>query len=103
MIHGYARVSTVAQYLASQFGRLKAAGCAKVFREKIAGTTVDRPQLRKLMADAAPAEGSARARGRWRAATQRRPQLQRQPGDDFTAHGMTRTLQPSRRRSTRLP
>jgi DNA invertase Pin-like site-specific DNA recombinase len=27
-----------------------AAGCEKVFREKITGTTADRPQLRKLMA-----------------------------------------------------
>ena len=50
MIYGYARVSAVAQDLASQLGQLKAAGCEKVFREKITGTTADRPQLRKLMA-----------------------------------------------------
>jgi DNA invertase Pin-like site-specific DNA recombinase len=30
--------------------KLKAARCEKVFREKITGTTVDRPQLKKLMA-----------------------------------------------------
>jgi DNA invertase Pin-like site-specific DNA recombinase len=30
--------------------RLKTAGCEKMFREKITGTTVERPQLRKLMA-----------------------------------------------------
>ena len=48
MIYRYARVSTVAQGLASQFAQLKAAGCEKVFREKIIGTTAGRPQLRKL-------------------------------------------------------
>src|SRR5271165_44537 len=36
--------------LTSQLAQLKAAGCEKVFREKITGTTADRPQLRKLMA-----------------------------------------------------
>jgi DNA invertase Pin-like site-specific DNA recombinase len=38
-IYGCARVSTVAQDLASQIAQLKAAGCEKVFRKKIAGTT----------------------------------------------------------------
>src|ERR1700736_2576948 len=50
MIYGYARVSTDAHDLTSQLAQLKAAGCEKVFREKITGTTADRPQLRKLMA-----------------------------------------------------
>jgi Resolvase, N terminal domain len=45
MIYGYASVSTIAQDLASQLARLKAAGCEKVFREKVTGTTADRPQL----------------------------------------------------------
>jgi DNA invertase Pin-like site-specific DNA recombinase len=42
MIYGYARVSTEMQ--------LKAAGCQKIFREKITGTTADRPQLKKQIA-----------------------------------------------------
>jgi DNA invertase Pin-like site-specific DNA recombinase len=52
MIYGHARVSTVAQDLAE----LKAAECAKVFREKITGTTADRAQLEKLMAALAPGD-----------------------------------------------
>ena len=55
MVYGYARVSTVVQDLASQLAQLKAAGCQKVFREKITGTIADRPQLKKLMAALAPA------------------------------------------------
>jgi DNA invertase Pin-like site-specific DNA recombinase len=53
MIYGYARVSTDAQDLTSQLAQLKAAGYEKIFREKITGTTADRPQLRKLMRDLA--------------------------------------------------
>jgi DNA invertase Pin-like site-specific DNA recombinase len=56
MIYGYARVSTVAQDLAPHVAQLKAAGCEEVFREKIAGTTADRSQLRKLMAVLAPGD-----------------------------------------------
>ncbi len=36
--------------LTRQLAQLKGAGCEKVFREKITGTTADRPQLRKLIA-----------------------------------------------------
>ena len=39
MIYGYARVSTAAQGETGQVRQLKAAGCEKVFREKITGTT----------------------------------------------------------------
>jgi DNA invertase Pin-like site-specific DNA recombinase len=48
MIYGYARVSTGAQDLTSQLAQLKAVGCEKVFREKITGTTADRPQLKSI-------------------------------------------------------
>jgi DNA invertase Pin-like site-specific DNA recombinase len=41
MIYGSARLSTGAQDLTSQLAQLKAAGCEKVFREKITGTTAD--------------------------------------------------------------
>lgn len=48
MIYGYARVSTTAQDETGQVPQLKAAGCEKVFCEKITGTTANRPQLGKL-------------------------------------------------------
>jgi DNA invertase Pin-like site-specific DNA recombinase len=56
MIYGYARVSTGAQDLSSQLAELKAAGCEKVFREKMTGTTAERPQLQKLMKALAPGD-----------------------------------------------
>jgi DNA invertase Pin-like site-specific DNA recombinase len=45
MIYGYAGGSTTAQDESGQVRQLKAAGCEKAFREKITGTTADRPQL----------------------------------------------------------
>src|SRR5487761_2430248 len=50
MIYGYARVSTDAKDLTIQLAQLKAAGCEKVFREKVTGAMAERPQLKKLMA-----------------------------------------------------
>jgi DNA invertase Pin-like site-specific DNA recombinase len=56
MIYGYARVSTAAQDESGQVKQLKAAGCGKIFREKITGTTAERPRLGKLMKKLAPGD-----------------------------------------------
>ena len=47
--YGYARVSTDGQSLASQDAQLHAAGCAKVYSEKISGARSNRPELAKLL------------------------------------------------------
>jgi DNA invertase Pin-like site-specific DNA recombinase len=47
--YGYARVSTRDQDLAAQLAELEAAGCTKVFREKISGAKTDRAELTKLV------------------------------------------------------
>jgi DNA invertase Pin-like site-specific DNA recombinase len=56
MIYGYARVSTAAQDERGQVKQLKAAGCGKIFREKITGTMADRLQLDKLMKRLVPGD-----------------------------------------------
>jgi hypothetical protein len=48
-IYGYARVSTDGQSLASQDAQLRAAGCIKVYSEKISGVKTDRPELAKAI------------------------------------------------------
>jgi len=48
-IYGYARVSTDGQSLASQDAQLHAAGCAKVYAEKVSGAHTDRPELTKVL------------------------------------------------------
>jgi DNA invertase Pin-like site-specific DNA recombinase len=47
--YGYARVSTDGQSLTSQDAELHAAGCAKVYAEKISGARSNRPELAKVL------------------------------------------------------
>jgi DNA invertase Pin-like site-specific DNA recombinase len=51
MRFGYARVSTEDQTLDLQRPRLIAAGCEKLFEEKISGTRRNRPELEKAMSE----------------------------------------------------
>jgi DNA invertase Pin-like site-specific DNA recombinase len=46
---GYARVSTYGQTLDAQLAQLKAAGCARIYREKVSGTRADRKELLKML------------------------------------------------------
>jgi DNA invertase Pin-like site-specific DNA recombinase len=48
-VYGYARVSTDGQSLTSQDAELHAAGCAKVYAEKISGTRSNRPELANVL------------------------------------------------------
>ena len=47
--YGYARVPAEGQSLDAQLEALRAVGCIEIFREKIAGTIADRPQLRRAI------------------------------------------------------
>lgn len=49
MICGYARVSTSGQDLAHQVAQLQAAGCERVFQEKVSGASADRSQLKRAL------------------------------------------------------
>jgi DNA invertase Pin-like site-specific DNA recombinase len=48
-LYGYARVSTNGQALDAQISQLEAAGCARVFQEKVSGAKTDRGELKKLL------------------------------------------------------
>ena len=49
MIYGYARVSSTGQDLARQLVQLDAAGCTKIYREKVSAATAERPQLKRAI------------------------------------------------------
>ena len=46
---GYARVSTQEQDNAAQIAALRAAGCGRIFEEKVSAGRWDRPELRRLL------------------------------------------------------
>ena len=49
MLIGYARVSTDDQHLRLQRAALKAAGCRRLYEEKISGAKRDRPELARML------------------------------------------------------
>jgi DNA invertase Pin-like site-specific DNA recombinase len=54
--YGYARVSTNGQDLSSQDAELSAAGCSKVFKEKVSGAKTDRAELAKAIRTLEPGD-----------------------------------------------
>src|SRR5215470_13087119 len=54
--YGYARISTNGQDLSSQEVELMAAGCAKVFKEKVSGAKTDRAELTKAIRRLGPGD-----------------------------------------------
>ncbi len=59
MKYGYSRVSTDSQSLDSQVEELRAAGCEKIFQEKVSGARSDRKELAKAMKALADNPGSS--------------------------------------------
>jgi DNA invertase Pin-like site-specific DNA recombinase len=48
-LYGYARVSTNGQALDAQVAQLEAAGCGRIWQEKVSGAKTDRAELKKLL------------------------------------------------------
>jgi len=46
---GYARVSTLEQNLDLQLQALKKGGCKKIFREKVSGSSPQRPEFQRML------------------------------------------------------
>jgi DNA invertase Pin-like site-specific DNA recombinase len=53
---GYARVSTYGQTLDAQLEQLKAAGCERIYREKVTGARADRRELLRMLAALVPGQ-----------------------------------------------
>jgi hypothetical protein len=53
---GYTRVSTYGQTIAAQFEQLRAAGCTKIYGEKVTGARTGRRELLKMRKVLAPGE-----------------------------------------------
>ncbi len=49
VVFGYSRVSSTSQSLETQVQTLKEYGCERIFREKVSGRTLQRPQFQKLL------------------------------------------------------
>ena len=58
---GYARVSTYGQTLDAQLEQLRAAGCSKIYREKVTGAHNDRRELLKMLDHLAAGRGDGDA------------------------------------------